>query len=171
MKRYYLDLFAGIGGFALGAWLAGVRFDGHYFSEIDKYASSIYTKHFPDAIGLGDIKGIMGRDLPEGSWVLSGGFPCQDISSLGKRLGLDGSRSGLWWEYARLIGEVRPRFALVENVGDLAVRGLDRVLGSLAAVGYDAVWQDICARDVGAPHRRERLWLVAYPSFTPPPRQ
>jgi DNA (cytosine-5)-methyltransferase 1 len=164
VRRYYLDLFSGIGGFALGAYREGVRFDEHYFSEIDKYAISVYQKRFPDAIPLGDIKKIKGDRLPKGQWIISGGFPCQDISVAGKGAGLDGDRSGLWFEYARLISEIRPCFALMENVGALTVRGLDRVLGSLAEIGYDAVWQDIRASDVGAPHRRERIWIVAYPS-------
>ena len=161
---YFLDLFAGLGGFALGAHWAGLRFDAHYFSEVDPYAISVYSHRFPDAIPLGDIRGIRGSDLPRGDWIIAGGFPCQDISVAGKGAGLAGSRSGLWYEYARLIGELRPRFAIMENVGALAFRGLDQVLGSLAALGYDAEWQDIRASDVGAPHRRERIWIVAYPN-------
>jgi DNA (cytosine-5)-methyltransferase 1 len=159
----YLDLFAGIGGFALAAERAGMKFERHYFSEVDKYAISVYKKRFPAAVPLGDIRGISGADLPQGDWLLTGGFPCQDISTDGKRAGLDGDRSGLWFEYARLIGELRPAVAVMENVGALAFRGFDRVLGSLAEIGYDAVWQDIRASDVGAPHRRERIWIVAYP--------
>jgi DNA (cytosine-5)-methyltransferase 1 len=160
---YFLDLFAGIGGFALGAQWAGMHFDGHYFSEVDDYAIRTYQRRFPDAIPLGDIRGIRASDLPPGDWIIAGGFPCQDISLAGKGAGLEGARSGLWFEYARIIGELRPRFAIMENVGALVSRGLDRVLGSLAALGYDAEWQDIRASDVGAPHRRERIWIVAYP--------
>jgi DNA (cytosine-5)-methyltransferase 1 len=160
---YFLDLFAGIGGFALGAYWAGLRFDRHYFSEVDDYAIRVYQQRFPDAEPLGDIRAIRGADLTAGDWIIAGGFPCQDISVAGKGAGLAGERSGLWYEYARLIGELRPRFAIMENVGALAFRGLDAVLGSLAALGYDAEWQDIRASDVGAPHRRERLWIVAYP--------
>lgn len=167
---YFLDLFAGIGGFALGARWAGLEFEEHYFSEVDPYAIQVYQRHFPESIGLGDIKRIRGQDLPRGEWILSGGFPCQDISVAGRGAGLEGARSGLWFEYARLIGELRPRYAVMENVGALAIRGLDRVLGSLAEVGYDAEWQDLRASDVGAPHRRERLWIVAYPRLSEPPR-
>jgi DNA (cytosine-5)-methyltransferase 1 len=171
----YLDLFSGIGGFALGAYWAGIKFDKHYFSEIDEYAISVYKKRFPDAIPLGDIRKIqvMGIDrevqyedaqyIEQGDWIITGGFPCQDISIAGKGAGIYGDRSGLWFEYARLIGEIRPRFAIMENVGALIIRGLDWVLGSLAEIGYDAEWQDIRASDVGAPHRRERIWIVAYP--------
>jgi DNA (cytosine-5)-methyltransferase 1 len=163
VKRFYLDLFSGIGGFALGAFRAGIRFDDHYFSEVDEYAISVYRKRFPEAIPLGDIKKIDGTKLPQGKWILSGGFPCQDISIAGKGAGLAGNRSGLWYEYARLIGEIRPEFAIMENVGAITFRGLDGVLGSLAEIGYDAEWQDIRASDLGAPHQRERIWILAYP--------
>jgi len=162
--KYYLDLFSGIGGFALGAEWAGMKFNKHFFSEVDDYAISVYRNRFPDAISLGSICDIKGSDLPAGEWTIAGGFPCQDISVAGKGAGLDGGRSGLWFEYARIIGELRPRFAIMENVGALTIRGLDRVLGSLAEIGYDAEWQDIRASDVGAPHRRERIWIIAYPN-------
>ena len=160
---YFLDLFSGIGGFALGTYWAGLRFDEHYFSEVNDYAIKVYQQRFPDAIGLGDIRKIRGQDLPKGDWITCGGFPCQDISVAGKGAGLAGERSGLWFEYARLIGEVRPRYAIMENVGALSFRGLDTVLGSLAEIGYDAEWCDIRASDVGAPHKRERIWIVGYP--------
>jgi DNA (cytosine-5)-methyltransferase 1 len=163
-KVFFLDLFSGIGGFALGASWAGLCFDRHYFSEVDPYAIRVYSARFPDALPLGDIRAIRGADLPRGDWIIAGGFPCQDISVAGKGAGLAGARSGLWYEYARIIGELRPRYAIMENVGALAFRGLDSVLGSLAALGYDAEWQDIRASDVGAPHRRERLWIMAYPN-------
>jgi len=181
----YLDLFSGIGGFALGAHRAGMRFAAHYFSEVDPWAVELYQKRFPDAIPLGDIRGIDGKaladtaradgesrtgrrgirksDTPRAGWVLTGGFPCQDISFAGKGAGLSGARSGLWWEYHRLIDELRPRYAIVENVAALYVRGLDVILGSLAELGFDAEWDCIKASDVGAPHRRARIWIVAYP--------
>jgi DNA (cytosine-5)-methyltransferase 1 len=96
--------------------------------------------------------------------VICGGFPCQDISTAGKGAGITGERSGLWREYARIIGEVRPRYVIVENVAALLHRGLADVLGDLAALGYDAEWHCIPASAVGAPHRRDRIWIVAYPS-------
>jgi DNA (cytosine-5)-methyltransferase 1 len=96
--------------------------------------------------------------------VLCGGFPCQDLSYAGKGAGLDGARSGLWAEYARLVRELRPRYVIVENVPALLARGMERVLGDLAAIGYDAEWDCIPASAVGAPHRRDRVWLVAYPN-------
>jgi DNA (cytosine-5)-methyltransferase 1 len=94
--------------------------------------------------------------------VLCGGFPCQDISNAGKRAGIDGERSGLWSEYARIIGELRPRYVIVENVAALLGRGIERVLGDLAALGFDAEWHCIPASAVGAPHRRDRVWIIAY---------
>jgi DNA (cytosine-5)-methyltransferase 1 len=94
--------------------------------------------------------------------VLCGGFPCQDISVAGRGEGIDGERSGLWAEYARLIRDLRPRYVIVENVAALLARGMERVLGDLAACGYDAEWDCIPASAVGAPHRRDRVWLVAY---------
>jgi DNA (cytosine-5)-methyltransferase 1 len=96
--------------------------------------------------------------------VICGGFPCQDISHAGKRAGIGGERSGLWGEYARIIRELRPDYVIVENVGALLVRGIDVVLRDLAEIGYDAEWDIISAAAVGAPHLRERVWIVAYPS-------
>jgi DNA (cytosine-5)-methyltransferase 1 len=97
--------------------------------------------------------------------VLCGGFPCQDISLAGAGAGIaEGTRSGLWYEFARLIRDIRPRYVIVENVSALLARGLDIVLGDLAACGYDAEWDCIPASAVGAPHRRDRVWIVAYPN-------
>jgi len=161
---YYLDLFAGIGGFALGAYWSGLRFEKHYFSEIDSYCVKLYQMRFPEAIFLGDIRKIDTSMLPIGSWIITGGFPCQNISIAGKGKGIEGERSGLWFEMWCIIRDLRPQYAIIENVGAVTFRGLDRVLGSLAEIGYDAEWQDIRASDVGAPHKRERIWIVAYPS-------
>lgn len=162
----YIDLFSGIGGFALSAQWAGWKFDNHFFSEIDPYCIEVYKKRFPNAVFLGDITAIdwekLKLDYP-GDWIMSGGFPCQDISTAGKMEGIHGERSGLWFTYAEAIRVLRPRYAIMENVAALVVRGLPEVLGSLAEIGYNAEWQSIRAADVGAPHRRERLWIVAYP--------
>jgi len=160
---YYLDLFSGIGGFALGAYWAGWRFDEHYFSEIDDYCVKLYKTRFPAAIPLGNIAKINVSDLPQAEWFITGGFPCQDISIAGKETGIGGTRSSLWFEMWRIIRILRPRFAIIENVGAITHRGLDTVFGCLAEIGYDAEWQDIRASDVGAPHKRERIWVVAYP--------
>lgn len=160
----YLDLFHGIGGFALGAYWAGMKFEHHYCSDIEPWCQELYAKRFPDSIQLGDITKIDTSKLPAGDWIITGGFPCQDISIAGKGAGIHGERSGLWFEYWRIINDLRPRFAIMENVGMLVHRGLREVLGSLAEIGYDAEWQDIRASDVGAPHKRERIWIVAYRS-------
>ena len=161
----YLDLFSGIGGFALGAYWAGWKFENHYFSEVDKYCVRLYQKRFPDSVSLGDIKNVDADALPGGNWIITGGFPCQDISVAGKGAGLEGERSSLWFEMWRVIRGLRPEFAIIENVGAITFRGLSAVLSTLAEIGYDAEWQDIRASDMGAPHRRERIWIVAYPGL------
>jgi DNA (cytosine-5)-methyltransferase 1 len=162
----YIDLFHGIGGFALGAVWAGMKFENHFCSDIEPYCQKLYKLRFPDSVQLGDITKIDTEELKKygTDWIITGGFPCQDISIAGKGAGITGARSGLWFEYWRLIRDLRPRFAIMENVGMLVHRGLREVLGSLAEIGYDAEWQDIRASDMGAPHRRERIWIVAYSS-------
>jgi site-specific DNA-cytosine methylase len=100
--------------------------------------------------------------MPDDFSICTGGFPCQDISNAGKRAGIDGERSGLWSEYARIVRELRPRYVLVENVAALLGRGIGRVLGDLAEIGYDAEWHCIPAAAVGAPHIRDRVWIVAH---------
>lgn len=161
----FCDLFSGIGGFRLAAEWAGYNFKHEFHSDIDTYANKVYAKHFPNSIQLGDITKINWHEVKEkykGEWIVTGGFPCQDISIAGKGAGLAGSRSGLWFEMQKAISILRPRFVIAENVGALTFRGLDAVLLSLAEIGYDVEWQDIRASDVGAPHRRERIWLIAY---------
>jgi DNA (cytosine-5)-methyltransferase 1 len=165
-----MDLFHGIGGFALGAYMAGMKFKSHYCSDIEPYCQKLYKLRFPNSIQLGDIKKIECNKLPTGEWIISGGFPCQDISIAGKGAGITGSRSGLWFEYWRIIKKLRPKIAIVENVEALVRKGLDVVLGSLTEIGYNAEWQTISARDVGAPHRRERIWIVAYANIMREPR-
>ncbi len=154
------SLFAGIGGFDLGFERAG--FTIRWQVEIDPWARAVLAKHWPTVPKYPDVREVGAHSL-EPVAVLCGGFHCQDISLAGKGAGIEGQRSGLWAEYARLIGELRPRYVVVENVAALRTRGLDRVLGDLAACGYDAEWDCIPAAAVGAPHRRDRLWLVAYP--------
>lgn len=152
------DLFSGIGGFSLGLERAGMR--TAWFAETDPFASAVLRKHWPGVPNHGDVRSVRTGDV-ERVDVLCGGFPCQDISVAGSGRGLEGERSGLWFEYARIIGELRPRYVIVENVAALLGRGLDRVLGDLAAIGYDAEWHVIPAAAVGAPHRRERVWIIA----------
>lgn len=164
-KLRVLSLFAGIGGFDLGLERTG-GFETVAFCEIDEFCRRVLAKHWPEVPCYHDVRELSASRLAaDGIAVdcICGGFPCQDISNAGKRAGIDGERSGLWFEFARLIGELRPEYVIVENVGALAGRGLDRVLGSLAEIGYDAEWQDIPAAFVGAPHGRLRQWIIAYP--------
>lgn len=156
-----LDLFSGIGGFSLGLERAGMRTVA--FCEIEPYCRDVLAKHWPGVPCFPDIRQLRGDWLGRID-VICGGFPCQDISYAGAGAGITGARSGLWGEYARLIGELRPQYVIVENVSALLNRGLGRVLGDLAALGYDAEWHCIPASYVGAPHRRDRIWIVAYPS-------
>lgn len=155
------SLFSGIGGFDLAAQWMGWR--TAWVSEIDPFACQVLAHHFPDAPNLGDITQIDFTTV-EPVDVLVAGFPCQDISNAGKQAGITGSRSGLWFDAVRAIRDLRPRYVVVENVSALTNRGLDRVLGSLAEIGYDAEWGCFGAADVGAPHKRDRLWLLAYPN-------
>lgn len=155
-----LDLFSGIGGFSLAAHWAGFR--TVQFVEINPYCQRVLAKHWPEVPIHDDITTFDPAVHAGRVTVLTGGFPCQDISNAGRRLGIDGARSGLWGEMARVIGVVRPRWVLVENVAALIGRGLDRVVGDLAALGYDAAWQVVPAAAVGAPHERARIWIVAH---------
>ena len=158
-----LDLFSGIGGFALAAqrvW--GDELDIAGFCEIDDYCCKVLNKNFPDVPIHNDIKKLDGNQFSD-IFLMTGGFPCQDISIAGKGEGIEGERSGLWSEMCRLISEVRPRYAIIENVPMLIHRGLERVLCDLAEIGYDAEWQTIGADEVGAWHQRKRVWIVAYP--------
>lgn len=154
------DLFAGIGGFSLAAKWMG--WETVWYSEIDPYACKVMEKNFPGVPNFGDITKIDGSKVPPVD-MLCGGFPCQDISGAGKGEGLDGKRSGLWSHFARLISEIQPRWVLVENVPALRSRGLDRVLKDLCEIGYDAEWHCIPAKAIGAPHQRDRIWILAYP--------
>jgi DNA (cytosine-5)-methyltransferase 1 len=163
-KMRVLDLFSGIGGFSLGLERAG--FETVAFCEIDKKAQQVLRKHWPHVPIFDDISKLSAEALHDRGItvdVICGGFPCQDISLAGKGAGIEGERSGLWSEFARLIGELRPRYAIVENVTALLSRGLDRVLGDLAEIGYDAEWHCIPASAVGLPHSRDRVWIIAYP--------
>jgi DNA (cytosine-5)-methyltransferase 1 len=159
-----LDLFSGIGGFSLGLERSG-GFKTVAFCEVEPFCVKVLNKHWPEVPVYGDIRELNADRLAaDGIAVdaICGGFPCQDISMAGKGAGIEGERSGLWSEYARLIGELRPRYVFVENVAALLSRGLDRVLGDLAALGYDAEWHCIPASAIGAPHRRDRIWIMAY---------
>jgi DNA (cytosine-5)-methyltransferase 1 len=157
-----LDLFSGIGGFSLGLERAGMTTVA--FCEIDPFCRRVLAKHWPDVPIYEDVRTVSARRLRADGIdvdVICGGFPCQDISHAGKGAGLAGERSGLWREFARIVGKVRPRYVIVENVAALLGRGMGDVLGDLAALGYDVEWHCIPAAAVGAPHRRDRVWIVA----------
>ena len=165
VKLKVLELFAGIGGFSVGLERTG-GFETAAFCEIDKHARKVLQKNWPSVPIYEDVREItIERLKADGTIpdVITGGFPCQDISTAGLGAGLAGARSGLWFEFARIIKEVRPRWVIAENVSVLRSRGLDRVLRSLTEVGYDADWHCIPASAVGAPHQRDRIWIVAYP--------
>lgn len=160
-----LALFAGAGGGILGGHLLGWK--TICAVEREPYAASVLMQRQNDGIlppfpiwdDVCTFDGKPWRGLVD---VVSGGFPCQDISAAGNGAGIDGERSGLWREMARIIGEVRPRFVFVENSPLLISRGLAVVVGDLAEMGYGAQWCCISASDCGAPHKRDRIWLVAY---------
>tara|TARA_R100001244_G_scaffold110602_1_gene81751 strand:- start:168 stop:962 length:795 start_codon:yes stop_codon:yes gene_type:complete len=164
-----LDLFSGIGGFSLAAkevWGDDAKIVGH--CDIDDYCEQVLAKNFPNTPYFNDVTKLTKQDVGEVD-LICGGFPCQDISVAGKGLGIDkGERSGLWSEFNRLIGELRPKYAIIENVAAITSRGLNIVLRDLAKTGYDAEWQCIGANQIGARHRRERIWIVAYPSSIRP---
>lgn len=153
------SLFSGIGGIDLGLERAGM--ECAWQVEIDPYAQKVLEKHWPRVKRYGDIKECGATNLDPVD-LICGGFPCQDISYAGKGAGIEGERSGLWKEFYRIICELRPRYILVENVSALLRRGIDVVLGDLASCGYDAEWESLPAAAFGAPHRRDRIFIVAY---------
>ncbi len=169
-----LDLFSGIGGFSLGLERTG-GFKTVAFCEIEEFPRKVLKKHWPDVPIYKDVRELNAQRLADDGIipdVITGGFPCQDISVAGKQGGIEAERSGLWDELCRLIGDIRPRFAIVENVANLLAgpseqRGgwFGKVLGDLAEIGFDAEWEIISAKDVGYPHLRERVWIIAYPKM------
>lgn len=159
-----IELFAGGGGLALGLERVGVR--TVCFVEREAYAAAVLAARMGDgsldpAPIWSDVCTFDGRPWRGVVDLVAGGFPCTDVSHAGTRTGLEGEHSGLWREFARVLREVRPRFAFVENVAALALRGLDDVLCDLALLGFDAEWVRVRASDAGAPHRRERLFILA----------
>lgn len=165
------SLFAGIGGFDLGFERAGMRCVWQV--EIDPYCRRVLAKHWPNVRRHDDVR-TWPTDDAERPDVICGGFPCQDISSAGDRAGIEGERSGLWTEFARIVRVLRPAYVVVENVPGLLVpiirdgrriapAPIGRVLGDLAAGGNDAEWDCIPASAVGADHQRDRVFIVAYP--------
>lgn len=154
------SLFSGIGGFELGAQMNNIP--TLWNCEIEGFQRTILKQVFPDTKQYEDIKEL---SKPEYVDIISGGFPCQDISIAGKGEGITGSRSGLWNEMFRIIREVRPRYVLIENSPMLLIRGFERVLCNLSEVGYDAEWKCIQNKVFGFPHNRERLYCIAYDSY------
>ena len=166
MKLRLLDLFSGIGGFSLGLERSG-NFETSAFCEIEPYCRAVLKKHWPNVTVYEDVKELSKERLAADGLAIDaicGGFPCQDISTAGRGAGLAGERSGLWFEFHRLIKEIKPQVAIIENVSALRSRGLDEVLRSLAEIGYDAEWHCIPASAVGAHHQRDRIWIMAYPT-------
>jgi len=160
-----LVLFAGAGGGVLGGKLLGWR--TRCAVEIDPYCRSVLLARQRDGMLdkfpiWDDIRTFDGNRWRRHIDVVSGGFPCQDISAAGKGAGIGGSKSGLWKHMARIIGEVQPQYVLVENSPLLVARGLDVVLADLAALGLNAQWGVIGAGDAGGLHQRNRIWIIAY---------
>jgi len=161
-----LALFAGAGGGILGGHLLGWR--TVCAVEWEPYPASVLCARQNDGLLppfpiWDDVQTFDGKPWRGIVDVVSGGFPCQDISVAGGGKGIEGERSGMWREMARIIGEVRPQYAFIENSPMLTTRGLERVLADLAKMGFDARWGVLGANDVGAPHKRERIWILAYP--------
>jgi DNA (cytosine-5)-methyltransferase 1 len=159
-KLRVLDLFSGIGGFSLGLERTG-GFETVAFCEIDPFCRRVLAKHWPTIPCFEDVTTLRGESVGPVD-VICGGFPCQDISYAGDGAGLAGERSGLWFEYARLIGEMGPKVVIVENVAALLDRGMDAVLGTLSDLGFDAEWDTVSACSVGYTHVRRRVFIVAY---------
>lgn len=165
-KLRVLDLFSGIGGFSRGLEMSG-GYETVAFCEISDFCRRVLGMHWPTVRQYTDVRELTASVLA-GDGIrpnaICGGFPCQDLSTGGKGAGIHGSRSGLFFEIIRLVGELRPEIVILENVSALLSRGLGEVLGALAKVGYDAEWHCIPATARGYPHERDRIWLAAYPS-------
>jgi len=161
------SLFTGIGGMDLGLERAGMRCVWQV--EINPFCCQVLAKHWPNVSRWDDVATFEPTQTTHGTDVICGGFPCQDISVASGSHGgdgLNGERSGLWFQMLRVIRQLRPRYAIVENSPALAFRGLDRLLGGLADLGYDAEWRVLSAAMFGLPHQRRRLFVVAYPGGT-----
>lgn len=166
----FISLFAGIGGFDLGFECAGMECVAQV--EIDDFCQKVLSKHWPHVPKFKDVRDVGKHNLPTAD-LICGGFPCQDVSLAGERLGLNGKRSTLWTEFYRIVCEVRPRWVVIENVPGLFSsddgRFFTSILWGLSEAGYDAEWDVIPASRFGAPHRRERVFIIAYPNCEPCP--
>jgi DNA (cytosine-5)-methyltransferase 1 len=158
----FAGMFDGIGGFGLGLERAGHTMVSH--TEISPDAQAVLRRNWPGVPIYGDVRT---REWKEGEADgICAGFPCQDISQMGPRTGISGSRSGLFWEVVRAVRVVRPRIVALENVVALLRRGMGVVVGSMASLGYDAEWDCIPKAHLGAPDLRDRLWIVAHPQHS-----
>jgi len=167
MTLRLLDTFSGIGGFSFAAERIVGGFKTVQFVEWEPYCQRILNQHWPDVPIHGDIQTF--NPDPFSADVICGGFPCQDISLAGRQAGIkQGTRSGLFYELIRIICLVRPKYVVLENVAAIVANGLDVVLGELAKAGFDCEWSCIRASDLGACHRRDRWWLVAYSNGSGP---
>jgi DNA (cytosine-5)-methyltransferase 1 len=162
-----VSLFAGIGGFDLAMERNGVEVVANV--EIDKACQKVLARHFPNAKQFSDITDVKGSDLIEAGFnpsrgIITGGFPCQDLSVAGKRAGLAGERSGLFWEIARLVEETQTEYFIIENVPGLlsSNKGKDFgvVIGTMADIGYSLAWRVLDAQYFGVPQRRRRVFIV-----------
>lgn len=158
-----LELCAGYGGLGIAVEnLTGDKVT--VVAEVHKAACEVMAYRFPDAPNIGDIRYQSWQHLVGEVDTITAGFPCQDISNAGKREGIKGERSGVWFNVAEAVRVLRPRYVYLENVGAIRNRGQSAVLSSLHEIGYDAAWTAIRASDIGAPHMRERWFCVATPS-------
>ena len=162
-----VSLFAGIGGFDLAMQRQGVKVVASV--EIDKRCNQVLAQHFPDVKQFTDVTEVKGEDLINAGFtpstgIITGGFPCQDLSVAGKRAGLVGERSGLFWEIARLVEETQTEYFIIENVPGLlsSNNGKDFgvVIGTMADIGYSLSWRVLDAQYFGVPQRRKRIFIV-----------
>jgi DNA (cytosine-5)-methyltransferase 1 len=159
-----LSLFAGIGGLELGLERAGMNVVGQV--ELNPFCRNVLARHWPDVPRHDDVRTAIQwweSETRPNVDLICGGFPCTDISNAGGKLGITGPQSGLWGAMFDMVRHLRPQFVLVENVAALTIRGLDTVLADLASIGFDAQWSTVSACSMGAPHSRERLFVLAYP--------
>ena len=154
-----VSLFSGVGGLELGIerWIGAKP---ACFVERSPYCRAVLRKHWPDVEIADDVRTFDASRFA-GADIVAGGFPCQDVSTMGPKTGLDGARSGLWSEFTRIIAEVSPRAVIIENVAALRTRGLDRVLADLADLGFDAAWTTLEGREAGLSIRRARVFVLA----------
>ena len=163
MTLKLLDLFSGIGGFSYAAERILGGYETVQFVEWDPFCQKVLNHHWPSVPIHDDIQTF--KPVPYSADVVCGGFPCQDISVAGRQAGIKtGTRSGLFYELMRVVRTVRPQYVVLENVAAIVSNGLDTVLGEMAEAGYDTEWACIPAKDVGAVHKRDRWWLIAYPN-------